>query len=179
MIEENELELIDDSNIISFKNNKFLVQDKLDKEKDSQKAFDNMTKVQKSFLLKKNELFFEEYKKIYSKNIILKNKLNEILNEKKRLNQLIIKLEQQMNLSKNKNNGIKNDNLNNDGSMSKIEPYRKIKRKRRKKCEIKNIYKCSFHNCKKSYPTKGSLNMHIKLKHQKEKFYSLENENKI
>ena len=90
-----------------------------------------------------------------------------------------MKLEQQMNLSKNKNNEKKIDNSNNDGTMSIIEPYRKIKRKRRKKCEIKNIYKCSFHNCKKSYPTKGSLNMHIKLKHQKEKFYSLENENKI
>jgi len=178
MIEEKELELIDDSNIISFKNKHFFVQDKLNRETDNQNAFDNMTKVQKAFLLKKNELFFEEYKNIYSKNIILKNKLNEILNEKKRLNQLIMKLEQQMNLSKNKNN-IKNDNSNNDGSMSMIEPYRKIKRKRRKKSEIKNIYKCSFYNCKKSYPTKGSLNMHIKLKHQKEKFYSLENENKI
>ena len=71
-----------------------------------------MTKVHKAFLQKKNELFFEEYKKIYSKNIILKNKLNEILNEKKRLNQLIMKLEQQMNLSKTKNNGIKIDNSN-------------------------------------------------------------------
>ena len=179
MIKEKELELIEDSNIISFKNNHFLIQDKLNRETDNQNAFDNMTKVHKAFLQKKNELFFEEYKNMYSKNIILKNKLNEILNEKKRLNQLIIKLEQQMNLSKNKNNEKKIDNSNNDGTMSIIEPYRKIKRKRRKKCEIKNIYKCSFHNCKKSYPTKGSLNMHIKLKHQKEKFYSLENENKI
>ena len=178
MIEEKELELIDDSNIISFKNNHFFAQDKLNRETDNQNTFDNMTKVQKAFLLKKNEFFFEEYKNIYSKNIILKNKLNEILNEKKRLNQLIMKLEQKMNLSKNKNN-IKNDNSNNDGSMSMIESFRKIKRKRRKKSEIKNIYKCFFHNCKKSYPTKGSLNMHIKLKHQKEKFYSLENENKI
>ena len=179
MIKEKELELIEDSNIISFKNNHFLIQDKLNRETDNQNAFDNMTKVHKAFLQKKNELFFEEYKNMYSKNIILKNKLNEILNEKKRLNQLIMKLEQQINLSKNKNNGIKIDNSNNDGTMSIIEPYRKIKRKRRKKCEIKTVYKCSFHNCKKSYPTKGSLNMHIKLKHQKEKFYSLANENKI
>jgi len=162
MIQEKELELIDDSNFISYKNNHFFVQDKLNRETDNQNALDNMTKVQKAFLLKKNEIFFEEYKNIYSKNIILKNKLNEILNEKKRLIQLIMKLEQQMNLSKNKNNEIKSDNLNNDGNMSLIEPYRKIKRKRRKKCEIKNIYKCSFRNCKKSYPTKGSLNMHIK-----------------
>ena len=179
MIEKKELELIDDSNFISFENNLFLIQDKLNLEPDNQNAFANMTKVHKAYILKKNELFFEEYQNLYSENIILKNKLNEILNEKKRLSQLIMKLEQQMNLAKNQNNEIKNDNSNNDGNASIIEPYRKIKRKRRKKCEIKNIYKCFFHNCKKSYPTKGSLNMHIKLKHQKGKFYSLESENKI
>ena len=178
MIEKKEPELIEDSSFNSFTNNYFLIQDKLNVEIDNQNTFDNMTKIQKDYILKKNEIFFAEYKKLYSENIILKNKLNEILNEKKRLNQLIIKLEHQMDLSKKKNNE-KNDNFSNNGSMKIIEPYRKIKRKRRRKCEIKNIYKCSFYNCNKSYPTKGSLNMHIKLKHQKDKFYSLENENKI
>ena len=69
MIEEKELELIDDSNIISFKNKHFFVQDKLNRETDNQNAFDNMTKVQKAFLLKKKELFFEEYK-IYIPKIL-------------------------------------------------------------------------------------------------------------
>ena len=178
MIEKKELELIDDSSFNSFANNYFLVQDKINVEIDNQNTLNNMTKVQKDYILQKNEMFFTEYKNLYSENIILKNKLNEILNEKKRLNQLITKLEQQMDLSKKKNNK-KNDNFSNNESMKIIEPYRKIKRKRRKKCEIKNIYKCSFYNCNKSYPTKGSLNMHIKLKHQKDKFYSLENETKI
>ena len=176
MNEKKELELIDDSSFNSFANNYFLVQDKLNAEIDKQN--NNMTKAQKDYILKKNEIFFAEYKNLYSENIILKNKLKEILNEKKRLNQLIIKLEQQMDLSKKKNNE-KNDNFRNNENMKIIEPYRKIKRKRRRKCEIKNIYKCSFYNCNKSYPTKGSLNMHIKLKHQKDKFYSLENESKI
>ena len=178
MIEKKELELIDDSSFNSFANNYFLVQDKLNAEIDYQNTFNNMTKVQKDYILQKNKIFFAEYKNLYSENIILKNKLNEILNEKKRLNQLIIKLEQQMDLSKKKNNE-KNNNFSNNENMKIIEPYRKIKRKRRRKCEIKNIYKCSFYNCNKSYPTKGSLNMHIKLKHQKDKFYSLENETKI
>ena len=35
----------------------------------------------------------------------------------------------------------------------------------KQKHEINNIYNCSFPNCDKSYPTKCSLNMHIKLKH--------------
>ena len=178
MIEKKELELIDDSSLNSFTNNYFLVQDKLNVEIDNQNTFNNITKSQKDYILKKNEIFFEGCKSLYSENIILKNKLNEILNEKKRLNQLIIKLEQQMDLSKKKNNE-RNDNFSNNENMKIIEPYRKIKRKRRRKCEIKNIYKCSFYNCNKSYPTKGSLNMHIKLKHQKDKFYSLENESKI
>ena len=178
MIEKKELELIDDSSFNSFANNYFLVQDKLNAEIDYQNTFNNKTKVQKDYILQKNKIFFAEYKNLYSENIILKNKLNEILNEKKRLNQLIIKLEQQMDLSKKKNNE-KNNNFSNNENMKIIEPYRKIKRKRRRKCEIKNIYKCSFYNCNKSYPTKGSLNMHIKLKHQKDKFYSLENETKI
>ena len=179
MIEKKELELIDDSSFNSFINNYFVIQDKTKGEIDNQNKFNNnITKVEKDFILKKNEIFFAEYKNLYSENIILKNKLNEIVNEKKRLNLLIIKLEQQMDLSKKKNDE-KSDNCSNNGNMKIIEPYRKIKRKRRRKCEIKTIYKCTVYNCNKSYPTKGSLNMHIKLKHQKDKFYSLENESKI
>ena len=88
---------------------------------------------------------------------------------------MIIKLENQvkspkkMNYEKNGNNLMINNN---------IEPYRKKKRKRRKKTEIQNIYNCPFHKCKKSYPSKGSLNMHIKLKHQNEKFFSFDAVNK-
>ena len=68
----------------------------------------------------------------------------------------------------NKINGEKKKEED-DESMRKenrMNYYRKRKRKRRKKNEFICNYKCPFLNCNKSYPSKGSLNMHIKLKHQ-------------
>ena len=222
MIEKNEPELIEDSFLISFNNNIIPIQDKQDKLIDEHNISNNKIKKQKEFLNKKNKMFFNELEKLYTTNILLKNKLNEVLNEKKRLNQLIIKLEQQIKLSKkinsenNKNNLLengdkkdkmskielyrkkkrkrrkkneiknsknlncgnnKNNMMENDekkDKLSNIELYRKKKRKRRKKNEIKNIYNCTFSNCGKSYPSKGSLNMHIKLKHQNEQFYNFD-----
>lgn len=181
MIETNEPELIDDSCLTSFNNNLIPIQDKQNIYIDTQNISNNIIKKQKDFLNKKNKLFFRELEKLYTKNILLKNKLNEVLNEKKRLNQLIIKLEQQIKVSKkinieNNKNSLLENNKNNE-RLTNIELYRKKKRKRRKKNEIKNLYKCTFHNCDKSYPSKGSLNMHIKLKHQNEQFYNLDKGN--
>ena len=181
MIEKNEPELIDDSCLTSFNNNLIPIQDKQNIYIDKQNTSNNIIKKQKDYLNKKNKLFFRELEKLYTKNILLKNKLNEVLNEKKRLNQLIIKLEQQIKVSKkinneNNKNNLLDNNKNND-RLTNIELYRKKKRKRRKKNEIKNLYNCTFHNCDKSYPSKGSLNMHIKLKHQNEQFYNFDKGN--
>ena len=178
MIEKNEPELIEDSFLNSFNNNIIPIQDKQDKVIDEHNISNNKIKKQKEYLNKKNKMFFNELEKLYTTNILLKNKLNEVLNEKKRLNKLIIKMEQQIKLSKkinsenNKNSPLENGDKKDE--MSKIELYRKKKRKRRKKNEIKNIYNCAFSNCGKSYPSKGSLNMHIKLKHQNEQFYNFD-----
>ena len=181
MIEKIEPELIDDSFLLSFDKNLILNQDKTNKDIDKQVISNNITKRQKEYINYKNKYFFFEFDKLYTTNIILKNKLNDVLNEKKRLNQLIIKLEHQVKNSKKINyEKTENDFIMNNRNKNtlNIEPYRKKKRKRRKKKEINNIYNCPFHNCNKSYPSKGSLNMHIKLKHQNEKFFSFDAVNK-
>ena len=128
-----------------------------------------ISKKEKDFIIKMNKSFFYELGKLYTKNILLKAKLNELLKEKKNLNQTIIKQEQQLKMKnkKNKNNEKNNDieNINLNKKKTIIQYYRKIKRIRRKNNEIIKIFNCNFPNCNKSYPTKGSLNMHIRLKH--------------
>lgn len=175
MIEKTEPEIIEDSFLYSFQNNVIPIQDNINIDMDNQKLSNNINQMNKEYITKKNKLFFKKLEKLYIKNILLKNKLNQILNEKKILNQLIIKLENKIKNSKKENKG---KNGNNEDKTLNIEVYKKKKRKRRKKCEIKNIYSCSFNNCNKKYPSKSSLNMHIKLKHQKEKKYNFDNENK-
>ena len=120
-----------------------------------------ISKKEKEFITQNNKLFYKEFKILFRKNIELKNKLNEINTEKKRLYDIIIKKEQIF----NNFNTINKDNLNKDNISISFIPYNKKKRIRRPKNEINNIYNCSFPNCDKSYPTKCSLNMHIKLKH--------------
>lgn len=181
MITKKEPELIDDSILISITKNLIPFQDKANKDINKFNTLNDIIKIEKSYILKKNKSFFCEFQKLYKKNILLKNKLNELLNEKKNLNHLIIKLEQKINSSKNKNNENNINNVNNNiqnsnKSLNIIESYRKKKRNRRKKSEINSIYNCSFNNCNKSYPTKGSLNMHIKLKHQNRKYYNFDDE---
>ena len=121
-----------------------------------------ISKKEKEFITQNNKLFYKEFKILFRKNIELKNKLNEVNAEKKRLYDIIIKKEQIFNNS----NIIKKDNFNKNHIINSFIPYNKKKRIRRTKHEINNIYNCSFPNCNKSYPTKCSLNMHIKLKHQ-------------
>ena len=123
-----------------------------------------ISKAQKEFINKSNTEFFTKFKIIYMKNIELNNKLNELIAERKRLKDIIIKLDKKLKNKNIINNDIKNDN---DSLINKniITPYRK--RKRRKKIEISNKYYCTFPNCDKGYPSKCSLNKHIKLKHSK------------
>ena len=63
-------------------------------------------------------------------------------------------------------------------NQDRLTYYRKKKRIRRKKNEIIYAYNCNFPNCNKSYPTKGSLNMHIKLKHKNDLVYNFDVEDK-
>ena len=155
------------------------MQDKLNIDLNQQIISNIISKKEKDFIIKKNKSFFDEFGKLYTKNILLKAKLNELLKEKKYLNQIIIKQEQQVPNIKNKNNEeiLNNENKDNINNKNILQYYKKRKRIRRKKKDIIRIFNCNFPNCKKSYPTKGALNMHVKLKHQKNIGYNYSVEN--
>ena len=128
-----------------------------------------ITKNQKDFINIQNKTFYKEYKEMYLKNKLLKNKLNEVISIKKKLYDTIIKLEERIKINNrqiNNNKSNKSNNSNDINNIKNIITYNKKKRIRRKKAEIINKYNCQFPNCNKSYPSKCSLNMHIKLKHQ-------------
>ena len=128
---------------------------------------DNNIPEQKEFIIKTNNSFFNEFVKLYTKNMFLKSQLNEILKEKNKLSQIIIKLEQEKKKKNKEGKEIEiNDNMN--INYENLIFYRKTKKVRRKKKDINYIYNCYFPNCNKSYPRKNSLNLHIKLKHIKD-----------
>ena len=170
MLVKKEPKFIEDSFISLLTYNLIPVKAKLNLNLDTKNVSKIIDEKQKDYFLKKNISFFFEYEKLYKENILLKNKLNELLNEKKNLNKLIIKLEQRIKLDKKENN------KNNNTTLNTLKSYKKKKRNRRKKKEITNIYNCTFNKCNKSYPTKSSLNMHIKLKHRNQNLYNFENE---
>ena len=181
MITKNDPELIEVSIPISFPKNIIPIQDKQNINLNKQIQSSNITKKQKDFIIKTNKSFFHEFGKLYTKNLLLKSKLNDLLNEKKQLNQIIIKQEKQK--SKKQKTNIVNNEENNDmdvilKNQDRLTYYRKKKRIRRKKNEIIYAYNCNFPNCNKSYPTKGSLNMHIKLKHKNDLVYNFDVEDK-
>ena len=161
MINKKDPDIIGVSFPLSFPRNIIPNQDILNMDFNQQFISSNLTKTQKDFIIKTNKSFFEEFINLYTKNILLKAKLNEILNEKKNLSQKILKLEEQRKKS------IKLNKERKDTIEDTFKFYRKSKRIRRKKSEITYLYQCDFPHCQKRYPTKGSLNMHIKLKHQK------------
>ena len=181
MITKNDPELIEVSIPISFPKNIIPIQDKQNINLNKQIQSSNITKKQKDFIIKTNKSFFHEFGKLYTKNLLLKSKLNDLLNEKKQLNQIIIKQEKQK--TKKQKTNIVNNEENNDmdvilKNQDRLTYYRKKKRIRRKKNEIIYTYNCNFPNCNKSYPTKGSLNMHIKLKHKNDLVYNFDVEDK-
>ena len=149
-----------------FSNNIIPIQGKQNEEYNLQIFCPNITNKQKEFIIETNKLFFKEFSKQYYNNIFLKNKLAKVLDEKKKLNQIIMKHEHEF----SKNNKINGENKMEENEEkikgNKMNFYRKRKRKRRKKNEVICKYKCPYLNCNKSYPSKGSLNMHIKLKHK-------------
>ena len=168
MIKNKDLELIELSLPMSFSKDIIPIQDKLNIDIKQQIISSIISKKENDFIIKINKSFYHEFGKLYSKNILLRAKLNELLKEKKTLSQIIIKQEQQIKKEKRKKkeeNYIVEENDNNK-SKNNIQYYRNKKRIRRKKKDIIYVYNCSFPNCSKKYPTKGSLNMHIKLKHQ-------------
>ena len=157
------------------------IQDVLNEGYNHHLIYPNISKKEKELIIQTNKSFFKEFSKLYNENILLKNKLAKALEEKKKLNQYIIKHEQEI-IKAIKNNGeiIMDENNGeiimdeNNGKIiaeKRMELYRKRKRQRRKKSEVVCLYNCSFVNCNKSYPSKGSLNMHIKLKHKQDGFY--------
>ena len=147
-----------------FSNSMIPIQDKLKEEYNLQIFSPNITNKQKELIIETNKSFFNEFSKLYYQNILLKNRLLKVLDEKKKLNQIIIKYEQEISKSQ-KEKKIEETNIM-DNKENRINIFRKRKRKRRKKSEVISKYKCPFLNCNKSYPSVGSLNMHIKLKHQ-------------
>ncbi len=127
-----------------------------------------VTPKQEEFIIKNNKLFYKEYKQLYKKNIELRNKLNEVIEEKKTLNDKINKLlKQNKKFTDLNNKELFNNSNDKNHYINIINSYIKTKRKRKKKTEIISKYNCIYNNCNKSYPSKASLNMHIKLKHQK------------
>ena len=177
MIPKKDPELIEVSVPMSFPKDIIPIQDKIDINLNQQFISSNITKKEKDFIIKTNKSFFYEFGKLYTKNILLKSKLNELLNEKKKLNQIVLKKENQI---YKKNNEKKYENIYNDNNKkndNNLQYYKKRKRIRIKKKEIINSYFCQFSNCNKSYPTKGSLNMHIKLKHHQNNTNNFINEN--
>ena len=128
---------------------------------------DNIIPEQKEFITNTNNSFFNEFVKLYTKNLFLKSQLNEILQEKKELSKIILKLEQEKKKKIKEGKKIEiNDNMN--INYENMIFYKKTKKVRRKKKDINYIYNCYFPNCNKSYPRKNSLNLHIKLKHKKD-----------
>ena len=169
MFKEKYPEMVQSFLPMKFLNNIKSFQDNLNSVYNSQISPIYINKKEKEFIVSNNKAFYLNYKKIYNKNIELKKKLKELVIEKKRLFDSIIKSEQKIinSLCLNNEKSTKADlNITNNYNYI-FTPFTKKKRIRRKKTEIINKYKCNFPNCDKSYPSKCSLNMHIRLKHTK------------
>ena len=170
MLKEKSLDYFGNSFQMHFQNNMISNQDNINLQLNQQIELFKIKK-EKDFIIRNNKSFYKEFKNILLKNIELKDKLNELITEKKRLYDIIIKMEHKIKNSNNLDNKeVKSKSQNSKNNITNIIiPYNQRKRIRRKKTEITNIYNCNFPNCDKSYPSKSSLNMHIKLKHQKQK----------
>ena len=171
MIKEKNLDYFGNSLQMLFQNNMISNQDNINSTFNQQIELFKITKKQNDFIIRNNKSFYQKFKNLLLKNIELKNKLNEVTAEKKRLYDIIIKMEHKIKNSNsldNKEVKSKSQNIKNN-ITNIIIPYNKRKRIRRKKTELLYIYNCDYPDCDKSYPSKSSLNMHIKLKHQKQK----------
>ena len=135
MIKEKNLDYFGNSLQMLFQNNMISNQDNINSTFNQQIELFKITKKQNDFIIRNNKSFYQKFKNLLLKNIELKNKLNEVTAEKKRLYDIIIKMEQKIKKSKNIDNKIiksKSQNINNNISNI-INPYNKRKRIRRKK----------------------------------------------
>ena len=116
--------------------------------------------MESSAVLETNLYFFTKFVEVYEKNRSLKEKLMILHKERNELKHLIERLDRK---NKSKSN-----------AMSMVDDlYIKKKRIRRGKKEIIRVYVCKYPQCMKKYGTEGSLNQHIKIKHN-EQYYSNE-----
>lgn len=133
--------------------------------------YDNVIGNEEEYFKQRNKTFFRNFSNLHHINLDLKYRLFNLINEKRNLKQIILKLEQQILKDTKKTEEKIDTNIINDNNKSTIvtkiiDNYIKRKRKRRKKSELVTLHYCNYPNCNKSYPSKGSLKMHIKLKHQ-------------
>ena len=125
-----------------------------------------LDKVDVNILLEQNYKYYLDYLKIEETNRLLKNELSSLLKEKNDLKQCIARLDR------------RNRKLYPDESKKEINDlYTNRKRHRRGKNEIKRMFKCGYPNCGKTYGSEGSLNQHIKIKHNGKEYNSSVNDN--
>ena len=92
-----------------------------------------------------NYHFYKEYCRLYYANIILANRLQQLLNEKQELGYKLNRLD---------NNKRKHEDVL--GMPFEIDNEKK-KRHRRNASEIKKTWLCPIDGCKRKYGTEGSL----------------------
>ena len=105
-------------------------------------------------MLETNLYFFTKFVEVYEKNRSLKEKLMILHKERNELKHLIERLDRK---NKSKSN-----------AMSMVDDLYI-----RGKKEIIRVYVCKYPQCMKKYGTEGSLNQHIKIKHNGQ-YYSNE-----
>ena len=100
MIKEKNLDYFGNSLQMLFQNNMISNQDNINSTFNQQIELFKITKKQNDFIIRNNKSFYQKFKNLLLKNIELKNKLNEVTAEKKRLYDIIIKMEQKIKKSK-------------------------------------------------------------------------------
>lgn len=97
-----------------------------------------------------NFSFYHEYCRLFLANTVLLTEMRQLFNERNELSSRFSKLEK------------KGEEIQ---QGEKLEDDRK-KRFRRTANEIERHYRCPVETCQRSYGSEGSLNQHIKIKHQ-------------
>lgn len=96
-----------------------------------------------------NFSYYHEYCRLHLANVVLLSQMRELFNERNELTSKFTKLEK-------KAHEIEEGERNDDD---------KKKRFRRTANEIERHYRCPVETCQRSYGSEGSLNQHIKIKH--------------
>eukprot|EP00743_Colponemidia_sp_Colp-15_P011786 GILK01013245.1.p1 GENE.GILK01013245.1~~GILK01013245.1.p1 ORF type:complete len:266 (-),score=33.85 GILK01013245.1:165-872(-) len=97
-----------------------------------------------------NVNYYQEFWRLYLGNEVLMAQMKQLTAEKNDLQTKVVRLE--------------TTKRRREGDDSGPDEGRK-KHQRRPAALIDKIYKCPYENCPKSYGSEGSLNLHIKLKH--------------